>query len=191
MPPNQCVWLYAEFNLSCRKKCLFKDLLSYLLYVDDFHHLQIYLQTKTARFQFLQINGRVDSEFGQIWVWWQRNGRRRAEYSTFLGGHLSKIIKTCPLFYMTRQSRTTADKAEDEIVRPGFSSARYILWGNIYIFWHILDLDVLYSTNGWGGNKHKCYRHIFVTDGQGEEGGAGINKNIFSKRYRHIFVTDL
>ena len=94
-------------------------------------------------------------------------------------------------FIWLGQSRTTADKTEDEIVRPGFSSARYILWGNIYIFWHTLDLDVLYSTNGWGGNKHKCYRHIFVTDGPGEEDGAGINKNIFSKRYRHIFVTDL
>ena len=49
------MWLSAEFNLSCRKKCLFKDLLSYLLYVDDFHHLQIYLQRK--KFEFFQING--------------------------------------------------------------------------------------------------------------------------------------
>ena len=168
MPPNQCVWLYAEFNLSCRKKCLFKDLLSYLLYVDDFHHLQIYLQTKTARFQFLQINGRVDSEFGQIWVWWQRDGRRvRRVYSTFWGGQLSKIIKTCPLFYMTRPKPAYGRQGLGWHLRARIRFRQvhfgWIHFGGIYIFWHILDLDVLYSTNVWGGNKQKRYRHIFVT----------------------------
>ena len=29
-------------------------------------------------------------------------GEGCAEYSTFWGGQLSKIIKICPLFYMTR-----------------------------------------------------------------------------------------
>ena len=39
-------------------------------------------------------------------------------------------------------------------------------------------MDILYPTNAWGGNKQKRYRLIFVTDGPGEGGREGKNKNV-------------